>query len=598
MQPKPPRARMTGWYDPPQLFFIAIRVAISTVFGEFADRRESWSSTRNIDPGELEAPFRYAADPGTGEFWLDYIADNGDGWSPTYAIARLLADPRLTVAGAAEDLPIGRLLIMGGDQVYPMASREAYLAKLVAPFDEAARGQPWLEAPPDLYAIPGNHDWYDGLTAFLNLFCRRRRDDPWTVRREGRRIGGRQTLQSRSYFAIRLPHGWWLWGADVQLTGYIDQPQVDFFRHVSEQWMEPGSQIILCTGQPSWSFVDPENPGSQFRNFSYLERIARQARGKNHAVRLVLSGDVHHYSRYIEGGRHYVTAGGGGGFLHPTHHLVDKSFDDDDAPLDDDEFGAPRYRRDFKLAKDEATGKPALFPDRATSRRLSWHNLGFAFLNWQYSVSMGAALVFFYWLMHAQAAYSGRTLLTEIVAGPETGIGDAVLGYLSMVFRSPWGTAAALASLFAYIYLADFKGRLRFLAGLLHAIAQVAAVMLSTCLLALALAKLPADDWRTAALIGSAGGIGGFVSATVLGIYFLISLNLFGVHWNEAFSSLRIEDYKNLLRLRIHADGRLTVYPVGLAKVPDDCGETLANPPLSPHLIEAPITLEGRPVVA
>ena len=124
MQPKPPRARMTGWYDPPQLFFIAIRVAISTVFGEFADRRESWSATRTIDPNELETPFRYAADPETGEFWLDYIADNGDGWSPTYAIARLLAEPRLSVAGADEPLPIGRLLVMGGDQEHAEAEAD------------------------------------------------------------------------------------------------------------------------------------------------------------------------------------------------------------------------------------------------------------------------------------------------------------------------------------------------------------------------------------------------------------------------------------------------------------------------------------------
>jgi hypothetical protein len=34
------RPKMVGWFDPPQPVAIAIRVAISTVFGELADRRK------------------------------------------------------------------------------------------------------------------------------------------------------------------------------------------------------------------------------------------------------------------------------------------------------------------------------------------------------------------------------------------------------------------------------------------------------------------------------------------------------------------------------------------------------------------------------
>jgi hypothetical protein len=47
-----------------------------------------------------------------------------------------------------------------------------------------------------LFALPGNHDWYDGLGAFDNLFCQNR--DP-LLERNGRRIGGWRCVQHRSY---------------------------------------------------------------------------------------------------------------------------------------------------------------------------------------------------------------------------------------------------------------------------------------------------------------------------------------------------------------------------------------------------------------
>jgi hypothetical protein len=73
---------------------------------------------------------------------------------------------------------------------------------------------------------------------------------------------------------------------------------------------------------------------------------------------------------------------------------------------------------------------------------------------------------------------------------------------------------------------------------------------------------------------------------TVMGSYLLIALNSFGRHWNEAFSSLRIEDHKGFLRLKIDATGRLTVYPIVLDKVPHD-----EHAGLQSKLAESPIEL-------
>jgi hypothetical protein len=79
----------------------------------------------------------------------------------------------------------------------------------------------------------------------------------------------------------------------------------------------------------------------------------------------------------------------------------------------------------------------------------------------------------------------------------------------------------------------------------------------------------------------------------IWGVYLLASLNLFGRHANEAFSSLRIADYKNFLRLRIRADGELWIYPVGIERVPRwKRWWGKARRGSAPRLIEGPVKVE------
>ena len=103
-----------------------------------------------------------------GSIWVDYIADVGDGFEATYTMAYLLAQQSLEVGEGQPPLPPGSILIMGGDQCYPQATREDYRKRLQVPYGWA------LDVPQPtrkLFAIPGNHDWYDGLNAFDSLFC-------------------------------------------------------------------------------------------------------------------------------------------------------------------------------------------------------------------------------------------------------------------------------------------------------------------------------------------------------------------------------------------------------------------------------------------
>lgn len=51
------------------------------------------------------------------ELWFDFMADTGDGGNPSYAVARLLAQPLIRVRSSDSvlTLPRGDLLLIGGD---------------------------------------------------------------------------------------------------------------------------------------------------------------------------------------------------------------------------------------------------------------------------------------------------------------------------------------------------------------------------------------------------------------------------------------------------------------------------------------------------
>jgi 3',5'-cyclic AMP phosphodiesterase CpdA len=590
---------MVHWYDPRLLVATGIRAAISEVFGHFADKREAIAAANAIRATPADEDLDYSQAAGPDGFWFDYLADTGDGWNPTYAMARLVTERALSPTGSTTELARGRLLILGGDQVYPTASIEEYRERFLQPFDEAyarAGASRWEDSDgsrPHLYAIPGNHDWYDGLNAFFGTFCRRRvtGEGELGVSRKGKVIGGRETRQTRSYFALELPHNWWVWGTDSQLEGYIDQPQVDYFQHAASSWMKDGARLILCVPDPSWAYVDPDHVGKKFDSFSYLERLAETAvdpdtgRSKQHRLKAVLTGDSHHYARYDEDGeRQYIVCGGGGAVLHPTHHLTDKVFDYR-FPKPGSAGDGP-CRRSFRIAR-KGDGSEALFPGRRTSRHFAWRNLGFAALNPTFVGLLGITYLIFNWILdfNAKALRAGGTLASSLDPGTYA---DALGAYGRLILVSPWAPILVLAAVGGYHYFADspYSHRIRFLMGALHAAAQGAAVTGATIAIVRETNQWWASDGGSAASLLLASFASAVLSSVVFGLYLLISLRWFGKHPNEGFSSLRIEGYKSFLRLHIDAVGTLSIHPIGLRKVPKDDGETSQDPPLEPEMID------------
>jgi hypothetical protein len=62
--------------------------------------------------------------------------------------------------------------------------------------------------------------------------------------------------------------------------------------------------------------------------------------------------------------------------------------------------------------------------------------------------------------------------------------------------------------------------------------------------------------------------LGAVAGSFILGVYLFVSVRIFGRHANEAFSALRIQDYKQWLRLRIDASGALTIFAIAIDRVP------------------------------
>jgi hypothetical protein len=511
------QAAMVNWFNPLQLIQIAIRALIGTVFGAHIDRREveavlSQDSSLVHDYSDREV------------LWFDYAADLGDGWDSGYSIAWLLAQPQLDAAGGR--LPRGEFLIMGGDEVYPIASRDAYQQKLCSPY---AAALPWSaseKTAPVIFALPGNHDWYDGLTSFLRVFC------------QGRWIGGWRTVQQRSYFAIKLPHDWWLWAVDIQLEGDIDAPQKAYFESLAEQ-LGAASKVIICPAVSSWVEAgDPRilrdaSQAGDHPNLQFLEQRIAKSKAK---LKLSLSGDLHHYSHYIavDGSCHRITAGGGGAFLHGTHELPDT------LRLQEAE-GSQDYRRSTE------------YPSQALARRMRWRNLFFCFYNPAFSLLLATVYLLLIWVWQAASGVSHLCAL-DVWQVVRTHPGAALLPLLPIL--GMWAFASPPPR--------KWQGLKRLCWGVGHGCAHIAvAALLWQCALSWAPEALGLGQALliTAALLP----LGMLLGGTLFGAYLAASSTLSGMHDNDVFASLHSADYKNFLRLRVDAEG-LTIYPFKLER--------------------------------
>jgi hypothetical protein len=535
--------RAVPWLNPRLLAGTGVRTVFSDLFGAYLDKRE------------LQAVFgdtRYDHS-GADELWLDYTADVGDGFDATYSIASLMARPTLDVQGPDGQplvLSRGDVLVLGGDQVYPTASGPAYGNRWKGPYT-AALPVP-TAATPDLFALPGNHDWYDGLTAFLRLFA------------QAETIGGWQTRQQRSYFALALPHRWWLYAIDTQLDVYIDKPQIRYFIAAARD-LRPDDRVILCAARPTW--VISQQPPDAYDNLDFFIRTIVEPTGAR--IPIMLSGDAHHFARYTGGGpdgrgRELVTCGGGGAYLVGTAHLPAQITVPPTTTLTRNASTPQTY--------DLAT----TFPTRDQSRALGWRI--FWRLPWR-----NPGLLVLLGLMQTLLMFALRTAHGRWLTAPIAVAVSAVLV----------GTV-----LFATVTALDRTKLRHWVAALLHGVPHVALGVAGTTLwTALPLAHLP-NPWSIVLSFAVYAPVIALLDSWIVGAYLIVA-SRFQVNVNELYAGLGIEDFKSFLRLHIRADGLLTIYPVAVDTVargwranpdaPDEAPWIVPTEALTARLAEPPI---------
>ena len=264
------------------------------------------------------APRALPSDPGvgSGDFSFVVIGDTGEG----DASQHVLRDQLLTVANS----PDVRFVVVSSDVVYPSGAMRDYEAKFWLPFKGVTR---------PVYAIPGNHDWYDALEGFGATFlqadaarasirARVESDLRLTSTTDGRieRLIHDAALLRGQY---RVPTGFQrapffeVQTADFALLA-IDTGVMRKIDGEQERWLDgalaraAGKTIMAVVGHPFFAGGHDVTLGDD--EFTRLKRTLL-----DRGVTIVMGGDTHDLEYYAErrgaGSVHHFVNGGGGAYL-------------------------------------------------------------------------------------------------------------------------------------------------------------------------------------------------------------------------------------------------------------------------------------------
>lgn len=459
-----------------------------------------------------------------GDVWVDFVSDTGDGFPAMATIGWLLARDSIELPGV-DVTARGRLLVHGGDMVYPSGTEAAYRDRFAGPMSAML---PETDVPLRLAAIPGNHDLHDGSVAWRQIIT------------TGGWIGAWRTEQTDTWFAVSLSDLWWLWAVDAASGGELGAAELEYFESIAQS-LKPGSQVIVVVSEPAWVQADDETRRSTYRFVS--ENLVADHGGR---VRLWLSGDSHHYNRFVDDSAdeptHFVTAGGGGAFLSATHSIPNRT-----------EFGSA----DLRLVP------ASVYPDPSTSRRLVWTAPSLLWRNGAFPLVAGGVYGIAGWIRGSADLWSAAETTAASIAFTLALLAGAWLYSANRTWRSvvvAVGHAAFHLSIIGALGFVAQSGR----AG-------------------------------TAILFAAMGAV---IGPVVIGLA-LIGANLLGLNDNELFSAIRVSDYRCFVRLRVDRDQVLTMYPIGVDRVVrtwrvDDEAPTPVLQPIRPirvRSIERPVVI-------
>ncbi len=251
------------------------------------------------------------------DFSFVVIGDTGEG----DASQHILRDQFLLLG----QKPEVKFLVVSSDVIYPSGSMKDYEPKFYLPFK--GFHQP-------IFAVPGNHDWYDALEAFTANFlepkaaraalrARREADLGLTTTTEARidemiqeaarlrkEYQIRAAKQHAPYFEIHTDQ-FSLVVVDTGILRRVDDDQMRWLDGALERARDKFKMVIL--GHPLYAAGHYQ--GKDDEDFAQVHRLL-----KKHAVDVVMAGDTHDFEYYKEPyeseGRgcsmyHFVNGGGG-----------------------------------------------------------------------------------------------------------------------------------------------------------------------------------------------------------------------------------------------------------------------------------------------
>jgi hypothetical protein len=326
----PPGTKSLSWLRPSTLWQSRNDVIASHIADPTDAARKRWVELASERAQMASASPDFVVSHGTADaVSLLVVGDPGEGDNSQYAVAAALP----AIAASAD------FAFICSDVIYPTGDRGDYGRKFHHPYRH-------LSLP--IYAVPGNHDWYDGLHGFMHYFCQLN-DDGYRPRfgrgplaalaaRLWRKTPSPQIRKSRDaegvlfpdrpapspvqpapYFAIDAGPLRFV-GIDTGITGHLDDDQYRWLKHVSLS--TPDRPKVLLTGKPI--YVDNKyHPGTVAGTKETIDEIVKDPRA-NYV--LAIGGDIHNYQRYpveVEPGRtiQYLVSGGGGAYMHATHRI-------------------------------------------------------------------------------------------------------------------------------------------------------------------------------------------------------------------------------------------------------------------------------------
>jgi hypothetical protein len=395
-----------------------------------------------------------------------------------------------------------------------------------------------------MLAIPGNHDWYDGLDGFGRLFRRNAlgdlsplvksrpapTEDSFTeymegalmrhlhvdeigeslrlageafeslaalvLRTEVRRakrlmLSGYTAVQEASYWALPLAPGLDLWGVDRQLRSPDFRQRLFFAQRQAEA--QP-RKILLVAPDPAIAYGEPNEPGTKLLDACKLSLASNRI--------FYLTGDVHHYERQRVGDSLHVIAGGGGAFLHGS-----------------------------RIASDAGSLPPEhVYPDKKTSRRLAF--------GMPLRLAGGTSGL----LPHLLFGLLAAVEVTAVNRAPIPGAIVVALGTLLTTFALTAAVRARLAR-----PAATWAVCITF--GLILGLAPLG--------LRLVLTGVLPQFGITSAVVAHA-----FLGSFVFGVFLLV-LALTGLEHHQAFAALGHPGFRHFVRLCVHPSGKVEGFVIG-----------------------------------